>query len=59
MANIKKAILIDTLLFEQRHSSANGLNISRSCMSALVAYEFIQHQKNHYYFEALNIVPTT
>ena len=59
MANIKTAISIDTLLFEQRHSSANELNISRSRMSALVAYEFIQHQKNHYYVEALNIVPTT
>ena len=54
MGNIKTAISIDRLLFDQLNDLAHELNTSRSRIFALAATEFIQRQKNQKLLEAIN-----
>ncbi len=54
MPNIKTAISIEKLIFEQMDILAKNLNISRSRLFALAAEEFIQRHKNKELLESLN-----
>ena len=46
MPNVKTAISIEKLIFDQVNDLAQNLNISRSRLFVLAAQEFIQRHKN-------------
>ena len=54
MANVKTAISIDKVLFEQINKLADELNVSRSHLFVLAVEEFIQRHENQQLLEQLN-----
>lgn len=54
MANVKTAISIEKLIFEQMDILAKDLDISRSRLFALAALEYLQRHKNIKLLQSLN-----
>ena len=55
MASVKTAISLQQPLFEQIEVLAKELHISRSCLFALAAEEFIRRHQNQKLLEAINV----
>ena len=54
MANVKTAISIDKILFEQVNKLADELNVSRSHLFVLAVGEFLERYENQRLLEQLN-----
>jgi len=54
MANIKTAISIEKLLFEEVEALAREMDVPRSRIFALAVQEFIQRHKNGELLDAIN-----
>ncbi|MDD5189605.1 MAG: hypothetical protein PHE50_01020 [Dehalococcoidales bacterium] len=54
MANIKTAISIEKVLFEEIEAMAEELEVSRSRIFSLATHEFIQRYKNRKLFDTIN-----
>ena len=54
MPNVKTAISIEKLIFEQVNDLAKDLNISRSRLFVMAAQEFVQRHANMELLQAIN-----
>lgn len=54
MTNIKTAISVDKLLFEEVEALAEEMEVSRSHLFTLAARDFIQHHKSQKLLDAVN-----